>query len=80
MEDSHFSVLLRLRRVTVEYAFVHVPVTDDLTVTHPDGTRRIDTEKLVAHGCELGEAPELLWRREEQRIEPHPLQTPEPPE
>jgi hypothetical protein len=79
--ENTYSVSFRLQRVTVEYAFVKVPVTSDLVVEHPDGTGRIDVPKMMERAVELGQSPSLAWHAEETQIQPHPIQkAPEPGE
>lgn len=76
-----YSVSWRLRRVTVEYGYVRVPVTADLIVEQEDGTGRIDTDKMVQRALEAGRSPEVTWRPEDRQIELHPLQkAPDPGE
>jgi hypothetical protein len=72
--DYRYSVSFRLQRTTTETAFVSVPVTADLMIAQPDGTGRIDVEKMVARAVELGKAPSVAWEAESQKIEPHPIQ------
>jgi hypothetical protein len=76
-DDSHgttYSVSFRVQRVTVEYAFVKVPVTSDLIVAQSDGTGRIDVTKMVQRAIELGQSPSLKWYEEDKQIQPHPIQ------
>jgi hypothetical protein len=76
-----YSVSLRLRRTTVEYAYVSVPVADDLVRPDDQGVNRIDVEAMTRWAIDMGGRPEVVWYREEQRVEPHPLQkAPEPGE
>lgn len=78
---STYSISLRLRRITAEYAYVNVPVVDDVVKPDEQGVGRIDVEALTRRAIEMGQQPEVVWYREEQRIEPHPLQkAPEPGE
>lgn len=73
-----YSVSFRLQRTTVEAAFVKVPVTPDLMIEQPDGTARIDVEKMVARALEMGQSENVEWRPESHTIEPHPIQMPPP--
>lgn len=73
-----YSISLRIQRTTTEVAFVKVPVTPDLIIEQPDGTGRIDVDKMVRRAVEMGQAPEVAWQREEQLVHPHPIQTPPP--
>jgi hypothetical protein len=73
-QGTTYSISFRLQRVTVEYAFVKVPVTSDIVVKQPDGTGRIDAEMTVQRAIELGRSVTLTWHPEEQQIQPHPIQ------
>jgi hypothetical protein len=88
-ETPTYSVCLRLRRVTVEYAYVRVPVTQEImqtddhgeTRTHDEGYAHIDPKKMVRRGIDIAQAGQTRWYREEETIEPHPIQkAPEPEE
>ena len=81
MNDSgspSYSISVRLQRVTTEFAFVSVPVAPDIMIQQPDGTGRIDGARMVVQAIELGSAPGVTWQVEEQRVLPHPIQTPPP--
>ena len=85
MDDSEgettYSISMRLRRLTVEYAYVNVPVTDDLIKPDEQGVGRIDVALMAQNAVEMGQHPEVVWYREEQRLETHPIQkAPEPGE
>ena len=85
MDDSEgeatYSISMRLRRVTVEYAYVNVPVAGDLIKSDEQGVGRIDVTLMTRKVVEMGQEPEVVWYREEQRLEPHPIQkAPEPGE
>ncbi len=69
-----YSVSFRLQRVTVEYAYVSVPVTSDLIAKQEDGTGRIDVPRMVQRAVEMGQSPDVRWHPEDQQIQPHPLQ------
>jgi hypothetical protein len=72
-----YSISFRLQRTTTEHVFVSVPVTTDVVLENPDGTTRLNVEKIVARAIELG-ADRVDWQREEQSIQLHPLQIPPP--
>ncbi len=73
-----YSVSWRLRRTTVEYAYVSVPVADGMVRPDEHGVNRIDTKAMSRRAIELGCRSEIVWYREEQNVELHPLQkTPE---
>jgi hypothetical protein len=79
--EATYSISLRLRRVTVEYAYVNVPVVGDLIKPDEQGVNRIDGGQLTGKAVEMSQNPEVVWYREEQRTEPHPLQkAPDPGE
>ena len=67
------SVSWRLMRTTVEYAYVSVPIAG---MVRPDaqGVGRIDAEAMGRRAVDLGQSPEVVWYREEERIDLHPLQ------
>ena len=69
-----YSVSLRLRRVTVEYAYVNVPIVDEVVKPDGEGVGRIDFAELTRRALEMGVEPEVVWYREDRSIEPHPLQ------
>lgn len=75
-----FSVLLRLQKVTTEYAYVLVPVTEAvLGPADAEGHQRIDPEKFAREGARLAADPDVRWIIEGEPItKPHPLQTPLP--
>jgi hypothetical protein len=64
--------------MTMEFAFVKVPVTADIVIRQPDGTGRIDGARMVQRAIELASASDLIWQIEDQQVEPHPIQTPPP--
>jgi hypothetical protein len=79
MKMTHISV--RLRRTVTEEVHVSVPVDNSLISPQPehDGTYRLDTDKVCVRAIEMGREA-TGWRAEGVKIEPHPIQTPRPPE
>jgi hypothetical protein len=71
-------IALRLRRITHEDAYIHVPVTDAIMKPKEDGTFRIDPEAFVAEAIRLSSSPKVEWRVEHAAVEPHPTQQPRP--
>ncbi|MFN0251737.1 MAG: hypothetical protein ACKV2T_32975 [Kofleriaceae bacterium] len=70
-----YSVAVRIRRTTVEFVHVRVPVTDAVvTDDHLDG------EKIFAAAIEIGKTDvSLCWLTDEAAVvDVHPLQTPPP--
>jgi hypothetical protein len=67
------SVSWRLMRTTVEYAYVSVPVAG---MVRPDaqGVGRVDADAMAQRAVDLGQSPDVVWYREQQRIDLHPLQ------
>jgi hypothetical protein len=66
-----FSVSVRLQRVTIESAFVSVPLIHDLF----DQTGTLNAEKLMQSALELGRHPETAWTLEgDAEISAHPIQ------
>ena len=79
--EAIYSVSWRLRRTTVEYAYVTVPVAGNIVRPDAQGVNRIDSEAMGRRAVDLGQSPEVVWYREEQRIDLHPLQkAPDPDE
>jgi hypothetical protein len=83
------SVSFRVKRTTIEYAYVQVPVTEAVMASHKNtteedrdgGTRRLDPQKLFDRGLELADQPSVPWYPESKLVEPHPIQkAPEPNE
>jgi hypothetical protein len=73
---SAHAIIVRVQKIKTESAHVRVWITDDCLIDHPDGTRRIDSEKLVKIACELAQADETEWLPENEEFHPHPIQTP----
>jgi len=81
MEAKSYSISLRLRRTTFEYAFVSVPVDEHVWEQHPDDPKkqRINAEKVVEIAKQMGNDSAVLWAREgDPVIEAHPWQIPPP--
>jgi hypothetical protein len=73
-KETTYSVSLRLRRVTFDYAYVSVPVVDNVVKPDEQGVNRIDFGELTRMAIEMSQSPEVVWYREEQNTEPHPVQ------
>jgi len=72
-----YSISIRLRRTTIEDAFVSVPVNDEIMQDTPNerGEFFIDGQKVMAVAVRLGTDAATRWKREgEPTVEPHPLQ------
>jgi hypothetical protein len=75
-----YSVSFRLRRTTVEQAFVSVPITSEMWQP-PDEQGRVflDAEKIMAGALHIGFDPDTVWTLEgEPVLEPHPIQVAPP--
>ena len=88
-DPKTYSVSVRVKRTTVEYAYVPVPVTGEIMETDEMGDEvrdekgfaHIDPEKLMRRAAEQARQPSVKWYRESEHIEPHPIQkAPEPDE
>jgi len=80
-DEATYSISIRLRRVTVEYAYVNVPVTDEIIKPDGQGEGRIDVTLMTEKAVGMGRMAEVVWYPEERRIETHPVQkAPEPGE
>ncbi len=76
--EAVYSVSFRLQRTTTEVAFVSVPLTTDLVARQPDGSERLDVEKLSQRAVELGQTVGTSWQPESQQVQLHPIQIPRP--
>jgi hypothetical protein len=77
-----YSISVRLRRTKVEYAFVSVPVNEEVLERDPeDNTKlKINPENLGEVAKRLGKEGSVLWAEEgAPLIELHPIQTAPPP-
>lgn len=77
-EPQAYSVSVRLRRTTLESAFVGVPVSPDVIIVQPDGSGKLDAEKLFARAIEMGHKSECVWEAESVDVQLHPIQMPPP--
>jgi hypothetical protein len=81
-DSSAYSVSVRIKRTTSEYAYIQVPVTDEVMETDEAGTvvadgrgsAHIDPKKLIQLAIKMAGLPSVKWYREEQHTEPHPIQ------
>ena len=77
-----YSISVRLRRTTVEYAFVvSVPVDEHVLEQHPDEPtkQRVAGEKVFEIAKSMGKDASVLWAQEsEPLIEIHPWQVAPP--
>jgi hypothetical protein len=76
-ETKPYSICFRLRRTTVEDAFVRVPING--AVMQPrlgeDGTLRLDTDRVIQLAVSLGNDASTKWIIDGQPVvEAHPLQ------
>lgn len=69
-----YSISLRLRRTTIDYAYISVPVTGDVVKRDAQGVGRLDVVELTRLALEMGKDPGVTWYQEEQTAEPHPVQ------
>ena len=60
-QPQHYSITLRLRRVTYEDAYINVPVTDDLLKKNEDDTYGINPELLWKEGIKLAGNLGVEW-------------------
>ena len=72
------SIMLRIRRVTYEDAYVAVPVTNALMKQKEDGTFGVNVDALVAEALRLSDDQQVEWQVESSQKEPHPTQMPKP--
>jgi hypothetical protein len=68
------SIVVRLRRVTVETAYVNVPVTAEIASSL---NAKSGAEAIAKAACLLGGNYDVEWHREsEPTLEVHPIQKP----
>lgn len=81
MEKRIYSISFRLRRTKVEYAYVSVPVDQNILEPDPENAAqmKVNAQKVVEVAKRMATQPGILWAQEgEPLIEPHPWQTPPP--
>ncbi|MEW6712623.1 MAG: hypothetical protein ACOY0R_09205 [Chloroflexota bacterium] len=72
------SIMLRIRRITYEDAYVAVPVTDALMRKKEDGSFGLDVDALVVEALRISDDQQVEWQVESSEKEPHPTQKPKP--
>ena len=77
-EPRTYSVSVRLQRTALESTFVSVPVSPDVVIAQPDGSGKLDVEKLFARAIEMGREPGCVWETESLDVQLHPNQMPPP--
>ena len=76
-----YTISVRLRRTKVEYAFVSVPIDENVLERDPDDDKRvrINSDRVSEVAKRLGMDPNVLWAQEgAPLVELHPLQTAPP--
>jgi mevalonate pyrophosphate decarboxylase len=68
------SVSFRMQRTTTETAVVSVPVTDDLMIRQPDGSGRLNVEKMMQRALDMARQSGVEWQAETQQVQMHPIQ------
>lgn len=79
MPDS-YSIQLRVKRTTIEDAYVSVPVTQEIMKPQPDekGNYSIDFDAFVKKGVELAANSQVDWKVEKVNTAAHDVQQPLP--
>lgn len=72
------SVQARVRRVTIEDAFLAVPVTEAVLNEQPDGSFRLNGEAVFREATRIAADLRVPWQAEFIEIVPHPTQCPRP--
>lgn len=70
------SISLRVQRMTVEYSYVRIPLTDDMLIFDSEGVGRVNTDLAFTRGLELAQESNLVWFYESEEIGAHPWQRP----
>ena len=81
MEAKGYSISVRLHRTKIEYAFVSVPMDQNVMEQHPDEPEnlRVNSEKVFEIAKRMASDSDVLWAPEgEPLIEIHPFQTAPP--
>ena len=76
MSEPTYSVSIRIRRTTIEFAHVSVPITDDLIVEKANGKKGLDGQGVMARAAGMGDG--AAWETESIEVEVHPVQTSPP--
>jgi hypothetical protein len=78
--DPTYSIVVRVRRVITQDAYVRVPVTDAVVAADldADGHQHLDGGKVMAEARRLAATDDVAWRVEEQEIDLHPVQNTPP--
>lgn len=77
-EKNTYSISFRVQKITVEDAFLSIPITDRILKDNEDGTKGIDYEKFVAEAIEISKDHRVEWLLEKMSVEPHSIQSPRP--
>jgi hypothetical protein len=77
-KSQSVSIMLRIRRTTVEDAFVAIPVTDAIMKMQPDGNYGMDPDAFTSEVIRISNDERVEWKVESTQIEPHQIQTPLP--
>lgn len=79
MPDT-YSIQLRVKRTTIEDAYVSVPVTQDIMKPQPDekGNYSIDFDAFVKKGLDLATNLHVDWKVEQTSTTVHDVQQPLP--
>lgn len=70
------SISVRLRRTIHQSLHVSVPVTNEVMSQQPDGSARLDPDKVFARATEIGATEHHEWTVEDDLVKVHPNQTP----
>jgi hypothetical protein len=64
------SIQIRLQRTTIEYSYVNIEITPEVMTND----NHLDSNKIFQLAIEYGDLPQVEWYRDQQAIEPHPVQ------
>ena len=77
-ENETHSIMLRVRRITYEDAYVAVLVTDAIMEKKEDGTFGLDVDAFITEALRISNDQRVEWKAESSQTEPHPIQMPKP--
>ena len=74
------SIQARVKRITIEDAYISVPITNELFEDKPgeDGKYHLNMEAFWKKAAELSSNLSVEWKVEEILVEPHNIQKPIP--
>lgn len=73
-----YSIMMRVRRVIYEDAYIAIPVTDAIMKPKEDGSNGIDMDAFYAEAIRISGDLRVEWQQENITVQSHPIQQPLP--